>query len=55
MKVLAPSNLLRDAADVLAPLHDDVVVIGAAAVEVALAGRSRDSPCRSRSAGTVDP
>jgi hypothetical protein len=37
MKVVAPTRLLADAADVLADVRDDVVVVGAAALEVALA------------------
>lgn len=37
MKVVRPSLLLADAAEVLAPVSHDVVVIGAAALEVALA------------------
>lgn len=38
MRVIAPSRLARDAAEVLAPVRDQVVVIGALAVEIALAG-----------------
>jgi len=37
VKVLAPTRLLAEAADVLAEVRDDVVVVGAAALEVALA------------------
>lgn len=37
MKVVTPSRLMSDAADVLAPVRDAVVVFGAIAVEVALA------------------
>lgn len=37
MKVIAPSPLIREAAEVLSPFVDDVVVVGAAALEVALA------------------
>ena len=37
MKVLQPSRLLAEAADVLADVRNDVVVVGAAALEVALA------------------
>jgi hypothetical protein len=36
--VVAPSRLARDAAEVLGPVRDQVVVIGALAVEVALEG-----------------
>ena len=40
MKVVDPSRLLAEAADVLAEVRDDVVVVGAAALEVALASDS---------------
>jgi hypothetical protein len=40
VKVVAPSRLLAEAAAVLAEVRDDVVVIGAAALEVALASES---------------
>jgi hypothetical protein len=40
VKVVTPTGLLAEAADVLGPVRDEVVVIGAAALEVALA----DSP-----------
>ena len=40
MKVLTPTRLLAEAADVLADVRDDVVVVGAAALEVALAEQS---------------
>ena len=40
MKIVAPTRLLAEAADVLEPVRDDVVVAGAAALEVALAGVS---------------
>jgi hypothetical protein len=36
VKVVEPTPLMREAADVLAPIVDDVVVIGAIAVTVAL-------------------
>lgn len=36
--IVAPSNLLREAADALGEVKNDVVVVGAAAVEVALRG-----------------
>ena len=48
MKVLRPSQLMRDAADVLAPVYDSVVVIGATAIEAALAGHD------ARSTATTD-
>ena len=37
MKVVPPTRLIADAADVLADVRDDVVVVGAAALEAALA------------------
>jgi hypothetical protein len=40
VKVLTPTRLLAEAADVLADVRDDVVVVGAAALEVALAEQS---------------
>lgn len=36
MKVVAPSPLLAEAAEVIGPIRDEVVVVGAAALEVAL-------------------
>lgn len=39
MRVVAPTDLLLDAADVLDAIRDDVVVIGAVAVHVALDGQ----------------
>lgn len=38
MKVVAPTDLLREAAAILEPVQDDVVVIGALAVQIALDG-----------------
>ncbi len=38
MKIVHPSELMREAAAVLEPVRDDVVIIGAAAVQVALDG-----------------
>ena len=38
MKVVHPSELMREAAAVLEPVRDDVVIIGAVAVQVALDG-----------------
>ena len=38
MRVIGPSPLIRDAAAVLEPIKDDVIVIGAVAVQVALDG-----------------
>jgi hypothetical protein len=40
VKVVAPSLLLAEAADVLAPFRDRVVVVGATALEIALADAS---------------
>jgi hypothetical protein len=37
VRVVTPSRLLAEAADVLAPVRNEVVVVGAAALEVALA------------------
>ena len=37
VKVVTPTRLLAEAAEVLRAVRDDVVVIGAAALEVALA------------------
>lgn len=39
MKVIAPNQLLRDAAGALVAVRDDVVVFGASAITVALHGR----------------
>lgn len=41
MKVITPTRLLAEAADVLADVRDDLVVVGAAAIEVALASDTR--------------
>lgn len=38
MKVVAPTHLLREAAAILEPIRDDMVVIGALAVQIALDG-----------------
>lgn len=40
MKVITPAPLLRDAAEALGPVREDIVVIGASAVRVALHGRA---------------
>lgn len=37
MKVVTPTRLLAEAADVLANVWNDIVVVGAAALQVALA------------------
>lgn len=39
MKVVTPTRLLSDAAAILEPIRDEVVVIGALAVQIALDGR----------------
>jgi hypothetical protein len=41
VKVITPTRLLAEAADVLADIRDDLVVVGAAALEVALASDRR--------------
>jgi hypothetical protein len=41
VKVITPTRLLSEAADVLADVRDDLVVVGAAAIEVALASDAR--------------
>jgi hypothetical protein len=48
VKVLRPTRLMREAADVLRPVRGEVVVIGATALEAALAGTD------ARSAATID-
>ncbi|MDP2713157.1 MAG: hypothetical protein Q8O56_18250 [Solirubrobacteraceae bacterium] len=53
MKIVTPDPLLRFAADALAAVRDDIVVIGASAVRVALHGRDVAlSPTRDVDAGT---
>lgn len=53
MKIIEPDPLLREAADVLARVRDDVVVIGASAVRVALDGHDAViTPTRDVDAGT---
>lgn len=53
MKVVAPDPMLRDSAEVLGPVRDDVVVIGASAVRIALAGYDAPlTPTRDVDAGT---
>lgn len=52
MKVVASTVLLREAAEVLAPIREDVVVIGALAVQIALDGHEVNlSPTRDVDAG----
>lgn len=54
MKVVQPDELLRSAAEVLDGVHDHVVVVGAAAVHVALYGRdSVISPTRDIDVGMM--
>jgi len=54
VKLISPDTLLREAADALAPVRDDVVVIGASAVRVALHGRDVPvSPTSDVDAGTT--
>jgi hypothetical protein len=38
VRVVAPTELLREAAEVLGPVRDDAVVIGAVAIQIALEG-----------------
>jgi hypothetical protein len=38
VKIVQADDLMREAAEVLAPVRDDIVVIGAVAVQVALDG-----------------
>jgi hypothetical protein len=40
VRVISPTELLREAAEVLGPVRDDAVVIGAVAVQVALDGHN---------------
>lgn len=54
MRVIAPSQLMREAATVLEPIRDDVVVIGAVAVQVALDGQDLAlTPTRDVDAGVA--
>ncbi|HWX44614.1 MAG TPA: hypothetical protein VNY52_04750 [Solirubrobacteraceae bacterium] len=54
MRVIAPSQLMREAAAVLEPIRDDVVVIGAVAVQVALDGQDVAlTPARDVDAGVA--
>jgi hypothetical protein len=54
VKIIAPSALLREAADMLGGVRDHVVVIGAAAVQVALDGEHVAlTPTRDVDAGLV--
>ncbi|MTD47293.1 hypothetical protein GKE82_24110 [Conexibacter sp. W3-3-2] len=53
MKLIDPDPLLREAADALAPVRNDIVVVGASAIRVALHGREVPvSPTRDVDAGT---
>lgn len=56
MRVVSPTGLLRDAAEVLQPVREDVIVIGALAVQIALDGHDIPlTPTRDVDAGiTVD-
>lgn len=55
MKVVEPSRLLAEAADVLAEVRDDVVVVGAAALEVVLADHSSVAITPTRDIDVVVP
>lgn len=55
MKILTPTPLMRDAAAVLEAVRDDLVVIGAVAVQVALAGHEvAVTPTRDVDAGVAN-
>jgi hypothetical protein len=55
VKVLSPTPLIRDAAAVLEPVREDLVVIGAVAVQVALSGRDVAlTPTRDVDAGVAN-
>jgi hypothetical protein len=53
VKVVTPTRLLAEAADVLGAVRNDVVVIGAAALEVALAD-TRPWPSHPRGTSTTE-
>jgi hypothetical protein len=57
VKVVTPTPLLAEAAEVLGPFRDEVVVIGAAALEVALAevAPGRSPCCRAPTPGKRGP
>jgi hypothetical protein len=55
MKVVAPGALLAEAADVLASVRDDIVVVGAAAIEVALADAVDEAITPTRDVDVVVP
>jgi hypothetical protein len=55
VKVVAPTRLLADAADVLSPFRDSVVVVGAAALEVALADATSVAITPTRDVDVVVP
>jgi hypothetical protein len=55
VKVVAPTQLLAEAADVLASVRDDVVVVGAAALEVALADAVVEAITPTRDVDVVVP
>lgn len=55
MRVIAPGRLLAEAADVLASVRDDVVVVGAAAIEVALADTLGEAITPTRDVDVVVP
>ncbi len=55
MKVINPTRLLLEAADVLGPFRDELIVVGAAALEVALAEASGTSITPTRDVDAVVP
>lgn len=54
MRVIQPSRIARNAAEVLQPVREDVIVIGALAVQIALAGHEVTlAPTQDIDAGTT--
>lgn len=54
MKVIEPASLVREAAEVLAPIWEDVVVIGAAALQILLADDLDGSTLRAAATRDLD-
>jgi hypothetical protein len=55
VKLIEPTRMLAEAADVLAEMYDDVVVVGAAALEVALAEQTQVAITPTRDVDVVVP
>jgi hypothetical protein len=55
VKILTPTPLLAEAADVLSPVRDIVVVVGAAALEVALSAAATVAIAPTRDVDVVVP